>query len=104
MSGWAKRGSTRAWRKLRLAVLARDGWRCQLPDRDGLTCGRQLRPMHPDPNHRATVEHLDPLADGHPLLAPMHRLVAACATHNSQGGAAITNAARRTPTERSWSW
>ena len=27
--GW-EGGSTRAWRKIRLAVLNRDGWRCQL--------------------------------------------------------------------------
>lgn len=31
MSGWAG-GSTRAWRKLRAAVLARDGYRCRAHD------------------------------------------------------------------------
>jgi 5-methylcytosine-specific restriction endonuclease McrA len=40
---WA-RGSTRAWRRLRLAVLNRDGWTCQL-------CSERidptLRPPHP---------------------------------------------------------
>ena len=30
MSGAWGKGSTRAWRKLRKAVLDRDGWRCQL--------------------------------------------------------------------------
>jgi 5-methylcytosine-specific restriction endonuclease McrA len=30
MSGAWGRGSTRAWRKVRLAVLRRDGYRCQL--------------------------------------------------------------------------
>jgi hypothetical protein len=29
-SQWWKGGSTRAWRKVRLAVLNRDQWRCQL--------------------------------------------------------------------------
>jgi 5-methylcytosine-specific restriction endonuclease McrA len=101
--GWAG-GSTRAWRKLRLYVLARDRWRCQLLEDDGQPCGRQLYQGHLDPRHRATVEHLDPLAEGHPLLADPSRLVAACATHNGRGGAAMTNATRKAEPPRSWSW
>lgn len=100
---WAK-GSTRAWRKLRLAVLNRDGWTCRIVGTGGQPCGRKLRPRDPDPNHRATVEHLDPIAYGGPLLAPMDRLVAACATHNSAGGAAMTNATRGTEPDRGWTW
>jgi hypothetical protein len=103
VSGWGGRGSTREWRALRLLVLERDGWRCQLPEDDGHPCGRELRPRDPDPNHRATVEHLDPLAEGFPLLAPMDRLLAACATHNGRGGAAMTNSKRR-ELARGWEW
>lgn len=40
-NGW-QTGSTRAWRKLRLLVLNRDGWRCQL----------QLPAWGPGPNQR----------------------------------------------------
>lgn len=112
---WRRGGSTRAWRRLRRAVLDRDGWRCRMPGEDGQPCGRELRPrmvhgqvLETDPAHVATVEHLDRLADGHPLLAPMDRLVAACQLHNSQGGAELTNAIRRATRpaepERSWTW
>ena len=72
-------------------------------DEDGHTCGRELRPQDPDPRHRATVQHLDPVSEGHPLLAPLHRLVAACATHNSQEAAQMTNA-KRTEPSRGWTW
>ncbi|EHR62641.1 HNH endonuclease [Saccharomonospora cyanea] len=47
---WAK-GSTRAWRKTRALVLARDGWVCQLCHR---AIDPQLRPPHPG---SATVHH-----------------------------------------------
>jgi hypothetical protein len=99
---WAN-GSTRAWRKLRRYVLDRDGWRCRMLEDDGHTCGRQLRPMDPNPAHRATVQHLDPIGEGHPLLPDPDRLVAACATHNSQEAARMTNAKRAEPT-RGWTW
>jgi hypothetical protein len=49
------------------------------------------------------VEHLDKLVEGGQLLPSMDRLVAACVTHNSQGGAAVTNGRRR-ETERTWTW
>jgi hypothetical protein len=98
-------GSTRAWRELRLAVLERDRWTCQLLAEDGHVCGRKLRPreQEPDPRHQASVEHLDKRVEGGQLRPSMDRLVAACVTHNSQGGAAVTNGRRR-ETERSWSW
>lgn len=98
------RGSTRAWRKLRRAVLDRDGWLCQLDAHTGDPLGRQLWTGHPDPRHRASVEHLDPIGLGHPVLASMDRLVASCTHHNAQGGAAMTNASRPTEPERGWSW
>ena len=101
---WAGRGSTRAWRRLRLFVLERDRWRCRMTDADGHVCGRQLRPRDPDPRHRASVEHLDALDLGGPLLADPSRLVAACTFHNSQSGA-LAQARRNTqPIERTWAW
>jgi hypothetical protein len=35
-----KRGSTTAWRRLRLIVLERDSWSCQVTDDYGRLCGR----------------------------------------------------------------
>ncbi|QRP47994.1 HNH endonuclease [Amycolatopsis sp. FDAARGOS 1241] len=54
---WA-RGSTRRWRKLRLAVLTRDHWTCQL-------CHKPIDPAirHPHPMS-AHVHHLDGKAYG----------------------------------------
>lgn len=99
---WSGRGSTRAWRRLRLYVLERDGWRCRMLDDDGAVCGRQLRQGDPDPKHRASVQHLDQLAEGHQLLADPDRLVAACVHHNSQDGA--RSLVRTQPVERTWTW
>lgn len=104
MSASWRSGSTRAWRRLRLFVLMRDGWTCRMAGTDGEPCGRQLRQHHPDPRHRATVEHLDPVSEGHPVLCHPDRLVAACQTHNSAGGARMTNARRPVEQERGWSW
>jgi 5-methylcytosine-specific restriction endonuclease McrA len=70
-------GSTRAWRRLRLAVLERDAWRCQVPvdgagriDPAGAPC---LLPAD-------TVDHLTPRALGG--LDVEDNLRAACRTHN----------------------
>jgi hypothetical protein len=101
-SAWAG-GSTRAWRELRRFVLDRDGWRCRMLEDDGHTCGRALRSNSSDPRHQATVQHLDPIGQGHALLPDPSRLVAACATHNSQEAARMTNAKRMEPS-RGWSW
>lgn len=88
-----RRGSTRAWRRLRAFVLERDGWRCKVPLDDGLLCGQPAN----------TVGHLDRLCDGGPLLAPSHRLRAECAKHNYSDGAQVTNERRRGRAPR-WSW
>lgn len=48
------RGSTRAWRKLRELVLARDGYRCTYRDANG-RC-ETTRPLH--------VDHIVPVAHG----------------------------------------
>lgn len=90
-AAWAG-GSTRAWRRLRAAVLERDGGRCQVPV-EGRPCGVVAR----------TVGHLDPLSAGGPKLAPMTKLRAECERHNYSDGARLGNATRRQP-RRSWSW
>lgn len=90
MTKWT--GSTTAWRKLRRYVLDRDGWACKVPG-----CDRAA----------TTVGHLDARVDGGPLLADPDRLRAECGPHNYAGGAAITNAKRRTVADlrrRGWSW
>lgn len=88
--GWAG-GSTRAWRKLRAAVLERDGSRCQVVDDKGAKCGKVAR----------TVGHLDPLSRGGVKLADPARLRAECEAHNYGDGARLANAGRR---RRAWSW
>jgi Restriction endonuclease len=70
VSALSPRGSTRAWRRIRAAVLARDAWRCHW-------CGRPA----------ATVDHLVPRArggDDNPA-----NLTAACSRCNSSRGAGI---------------
>ena len=66
--GWAGRGSPRAWRRLRLAVLARDGHVCAI---QGPRCLGLA----------TTVDHVLRLADGGPLLDPAN-CRAACTTCN----------------------
>jgi 5-methylcytosine-specific restriction endonuclease McrA len=66
---WAK-GSTRAWRRTRLAVLNRDGWICQL-------CHQRIDPRLRPPNPRsASVHHLDGkvYGDDPTRLVAAHRL------------------------------
>lgn len=52
MSKAWENGSTPAWRRMRLFVLTRDGWMCQL-------CGEPIDPhlRHPDPRS-ASVHHV----------------------------------------------
>lgn len=43
MSELTPAGSTRRWRRTRLFVLGRDGYRCRVPDPStGIVCGRRL--------------------------------------------------------------
>jgi hypothetical protein len=88
--GW-RGGSTRAWRKLRAAVLMRDRFTCQVRLDDGRLCERAA----------TTVGHLDRLSQGGTLLAHPSRLRAECPVHNFGDGARLTNAGRR---GREWSW
>lgn len=64
---------TTTWAKLRLAVLERDGWICQL-------CGCKLRP-----GGHATADHIIPHAMGG--QSTMENLRAACNHCNSRRGA-----------------
>ena len=66
--GWAHSGSTPAWRRVRLLVLARDGWQCQIK---GPRCTGTAD----------TVDHIVPLADGGPMY-DLGNLRAACARCN----------------------
>ena len=46
-----------AWEKLRRQILERDSYTCS-------SCGSWLEDNHPDPDHRATVDHIIPKAAG----------------------------------------
>jgi 5-methylcytosine-specific restriction endonuclease McrA len=75
-AGWAK-GSTRAWRILRRAILARDGHRCQLTIPG--VCVHRSEPMHV--HHK----HGKDRCRGCKIDAPDH-LQAACAPCNLHVG------------------
>lgn len=90
MSALAAAGSTRRWRRLRIFVLERDGWRCQLPVAPGLVCG-------------AYADHVDHVMARH-VGGSDHpgNLRAACQHHNLSRGTGETEPA---PTRRpTWSW
>ena len=65
---------TREWGRIRLAVLARDGWTCQ-------RCGCKLTPG----NGSATADHIIPIANGG--LTTMDNLRAMCNHCNQRRGA-----------------
>lgn len=98
--GWAA-GSTRDWRRLRLFVLDRDRWLCQVPvptldDPDALCLAAAN-----------TVGHLEALAYGGVKLCPPELLRAECVRHNSADGQAIGAAKKRAAKaadRRGWSW
>lgn len=71
---WAG-GSTYAWRRLRIVVLNRDSWRCQIPKADGSLC---LAPA-------THVDHIVPRSKGGAHL-DMANLRAACAPCNLSRG------------------
>ncbi|MFD4990781.1 HNH endonuclease [Cellulosimicrobium cellulans] len=81
---WAA-GSTRQWRKLREAVLARDGYRCQVP-KGADVCGE----------HATHVDHIVPLADGGQKWDPMN-CRASCASCNLSRGTQATKAGPTVP-------
>lgn len=74
------------WRRVRLIVLERAGYRCEFPG-----C---LAPA-------TTVDHIVPVAYGG--TNDLANLRAACLPHNSAGGAKMTNDARTIgPRSRAW--
>lgn len=99
--GLTAAGSTKAWRRLRLAVLERDGWRCQVPvdaagriDPAGQPCGLPAE----------TADHIVPRKLGG--LDVADNLRAACAPHNRRKGAQLDTAAGQLPaaTRRRGPW
>lgn len=97
----SKRGYDHVWRALRLKVLDRDEWQCQLnTDADGrydpdgeFIC---LVGLSDGKGGNATVDHVvefDGLDD--PLRLDPDNCVAACRTHNSAKAARNTNRKRR---------
>jgi hypothetical protein len=98
-------GSTRAWRRLRLFVLNRDGWACQVPVDDA---GDQVA------DEDLAVRRCLAFADqaGHILAKVLggpdtpDNLRATCRRHNLTEGAGIGAARRRAagPRSRGWTW
>ena len=80
MTGRDPRLATPAWRRLRLAVLDRDLWLCQIK---GPGCAR----------YATQVDHIVARADGGDVWDTAN-LRAACRACNSRGGAVRTNARR----------
>jgi 5-methylcytosine-specific restriction protein A len=80
VTGTDPRLTTVAWRRLRLAVLDRDGWQCQIR---GPRCTTVA----------TAVDHIVARADGGDCWNP-HNLRAACRVCNNQGGAEVTNRRR----------
>ena len=70
-------GSTRAWRKQRVRILHRDGYRCTHIDATGQRC----RIAAPAP---LEIHHLRP---GQGIKAADHELVTVCTRHNPRGTA-----------------
>jgi 5-methylcytosine-specific restriction endonuclease McrA len=72
-------GSTRQWRKLRAAVLKRDGYRCQAPG-----CAYFEAPGSRSPS-LLEVDHAYPIVRGGAVDTPSN-LITLCRTHNRQKG------------------
>lgn len=94
-------GSTRAWRRLRLFVLTRDGWACQLPSDDD--------PAKPCLALATHADHVVPKSQGGQDTAD--NLRAACARHNLSRGAGQVRGTRRAGQarraidgRRGWTW
>lgn len=102
MTALTRAGSTRRWRRLRLLVLDRDGWRCQLPvdgggESDVALCGAWA----------SHVDHITPRALGG--TDDPANLRAACRACNLRRGARITTASptgrnRLARRQAGWSW
>lgn len=92
MSALTARGSTRVWRRIRRAVLDRDGWRCQWPVGEDV-CGARA----------VTAGHIIRRAEGG--TDALTNLRAECAHHNYRDGALYRNGKReRVPHYRAQEW
>ena len=78
----------RQWRTLRLRILMRDGYRCQI-NANGCT------------QHADQVDHIVPLVDGGEKYDP-NNLRAACTHCNASLGASIGNTRRVRRVSRTW--
>lgn len=72
---------TQAWKAVRLYVLDRDGWQCQVKGKRCIGSASE-------------ADHVVPLADGGAMYDP-HNLRAACKPCNGERAARRTNAIRR---------
>lgn len=90
--GLSPAGSTRRWRRLRVLVLERDGWRCQVPVN---AAGRIDPAGHPCGLPAETVDHILPRALGGDDSEA--NLRAACQPHNRRKGARLDDAAGQLP-------
>ena len=104
-----RNGSTRAGRKLRLLILARDGWRCMVPvdehgypteDGSGTPHGIALTTHDPTLPTHAHDDHID--GDWTNNDPANHR--ASCLRCNERRSAATTNRMRKRPLNASREW
>ena len=70
---WRTKGSTREWRKTRVRILERDGYRCTHWER-GERCDA------------TTLLEIHHLTGGNVLLVPDDELATVCRKHNPRGG------------------
>lgn len=89
--------NSRRWHTVRLEVLARDGWRCQL-------CGEPIDPYAPPRSPRsATVDHIVAVLDGGSWynLANLRAAHLVCNSTRANRGRAARPAVRYAP-PRAW--
>lgn len=92
MSALTATGSTARWRRIRVAVFARDGRVCQVPLADGEICG----------DYAATVGHIRARLDGG--ADTFANLRAECARHNYTAGAQLRTRRPTLPDHRARRW
>lgn len=101
-------GSTRAWRRIRLYVLDRDGWRCRVPVDEH---GRITPAGRPCGLPAVTADHIIPRTRGG--SDDPSNLRAACEPHNLNKGGRLDDEVRPAPSRRdrrppaggrAWTW
>lgn len=93
-------GSSRAWRRLRLFVLDRDGWLCRVPVKDGRIDPAGKPCLLP----ASCADHIVPRTQGG--TDDPDNLRAACVPHNGTKGGRLDAdvGAARPGNGPSWSW